>query len=676
MTCPAGSTQSDLSRELELFLELLANMARAALFYLSLALCVACCTAATWLHADGVPASAWLQPILVSGFGLGAAAALAVIARLAVGTAGAMRKTLQQRDAGKGSEWDALINGLADAIVEAFSDDDLDAEEIATTLETRVRACVCEETGPASSSSEAGLGEGTEAAENPWLAAQPGPVQLFVRRVERKDGRWWVTCKCGGPAMRAGHFRWHVVSETHEDEFFAAMNAAEKNAAAFALEAAAGLIAELAQRSHEAAEASASLEVMQRELQAARSAAYYFENRATNTDRAIKKLSATSRRLCPTAKLHQELHDAGTFNEPVAATAQEVWHDVLKRLQLGEKLGRGGKAAHLESASVRALWLYVYNNGRTCLLRMFQGLLRAPQAKYLSRLHHEEFAEPGHPRQFAQRAAAFCRDIGYSPEQGMFVLNWDPAKMQAKFELDQKRNRFMGHVDFNTDLAFNGYQDWADFRESKVAAGYIMPFCLCPCDPALPSAISVAALIPTDLTYTILSLKGYLSAIRANLQDAGFRYIIVYGADNASVHRSLLLQLSIPANAPAAAASASATAADGDAATPADVDDEVDPSMPDLEDVDVDAADAAASPAAPPPAAAPAVTPALGDEIGSIATLRGFSTAGAARAPAPPNTISCRSPLTLCGSSGARRQATSAPPWPSWIRPTAPRMRA
>ena len=121
---------------------------------------------------------------------------------------------------------------------------------------------------------------------------------------------------------------------------------------------------------------------------------------------------------------------------------------MLKRLQLGEKLGRGGQAAHLESASVRALWLYAYNNGRTCLLRMFQGLFRAPQAKYLSRLHHEEYAAPGHPRQFAQRAAAFCRDIGYSLEEGMFVLNWDPAKMQAKFELDQKRNRFMGHVDF------------------------------------------------------------------------------------------------------------------------------------------------------------------------------------------------------------------------------------
>ena len=110
-----------------------------------------------------------------------------------------------------------------------------------------------------------------------------------------------------------------------------------------------------------------------------------------------------------------------------------------------------------------------------------------------------------------------------------------------------------------------------------------MPFCLCPCDPALPSAISVVALIPTDLTYTTLLLKGYLSAIRANLQEAGFRNIIVYGADNASVHRSLMLQLSIPANTPAATASAGAATADGDGATSADVDDEVRPSMPGLE---------------------------------------------------------------------------------------------
>ena len=41
-------------------------------------------------------------------------------------------------------------------------------------------------------------------------------------------------------------------------------------------------------------------------------------------------------------------------------------------------------------------------------------------------------------------------------------------------------------------------------------AGYIIPFLVCPSDAALPSAVRVTELIPTDLTYTSDSLHEWL----------------------------------------------------------------------------------------------------------------------------------------------------------------------
>eukprot|EP00966_Prymnesium_polylepis_P224222 5187082-Prymnesium_polylepis.1 len=67
-----------------------------------------------------------------------------------------------------------------------------------------------------------------------------------------------------------------------------------------------------------------------------------------------------------------------------------------------EELKKGGKREQLGSgqppalaararATVLAIWLYMYNNGRSSNYRFFKKLLCGPQAKAISRMHCEEF---------------------------------------------------------------------------------------------------------------------------------------------------------------------------------------------------------------------------------------------------------------------------------------------
>jgi hypothetical protein len=61
-------------------------------------------------------------------------------------------------------------------------------------------------------------------------------------------------------------------------------------------------------------------------------------------------------------------------------------------------------------------------------------------------------------------------------------------------------------------------------------------------DPQLPSAIRVAGIIPTDLTYTADNVHSYLQAIGQSLRAEGFDHIIVNGADQAAVHSSEMVR--------------------------------------------------------------------------------------------------------------------------------------
>ena len=148
--------------------------------------------------------------------------------------------------------------------------------------------------------------------------------------------------------------------------------------------------------------------------------------------------------------------------------------------------------------------------------------------------------------QFSKRSAQYFRDVGYPPEDGLWIVAWDAAKIQSKLQWNEGTNGFVGHVDFDSELSFNSYADWIDFRKNKLAAGYIMPFVICPSDAALPSAVRIAAMIPTDLTYSGGDLHGYLRAIAENMRAEGFHNIIVNGADHAAVHGAEMVRRALP----------------------------------------------------------------------------------------------------------------------------------
>ena len=85
---------------------------------------------------------------------------------------------------------------------------------------------------------------------------------------------------------------------------------------------------------------------MRGRLGEATSAAYFFENEAHRTHRVLKAMGA-ERKWCATAKLQQELHEAGSFKDPVAATTQQVYFEFLTKLRLGEDgRRRGGAVMH------------------------------------------------------------------------------------------------------------------------------------------------------------------------------------------------------------------------------------------------------------------------------------------------------------------------------------------
>jgi hypothetical protein len=73
----------------------------------------------------------------------------------------------------------------------------------------------------------------------------------------------------------------------------------------------------------------------------------------------------------------------------------------------------------------------------------------------------------------------------------------------------------------------------------------MMPLVLCPLDSAIPSAICVVGLIPTDLKYTQRHLHQYLTEVRQNLRSSGFRRVLVGAADNAPQHgKEMMLTMS------------------------------------------------------------------------------------------------------------------------------------
>ena len=108
--------------------------------------------------------------------------------------------------------------------------------------------------------------------------------------------------------------------------------------------------------------------------------------------------------------------------------------------------------------------------------------------------------------------------------------------MLEKMGWDHDSNCFVGQVDFDSKLHFNSYDDLLTFSRTKVLAGYVQGFLICPLDCALPSAFRIAGLFPTDLRFTQQTLHSWMRGVVDSHRAAGFQFVLARQADNASTH--------------------------------------------------------------------------------------------------------------------------------------------
>ena len=59
----------------------------------------------------------------------------------------------------------------------------------------------------------------------------------------------------------------------------------------------------------------------------------------------------------------------------------------------------------------------------------------------------------------------------------------------------------------------NSWQEMENFLASKVAAGYVLVFLLCPLNPCVPSLVVPVGILPTDLKYTSVDLARWVGEI-------------------------------------------------------------------------------------------------------------------------------------------------------------------
>ena len=416
--------------------------------------------------------------------------------------------------------------------------------------------------------------------QHPWWRQQCVAMQEYVvdgelrgrdRTVQRQFSsdptvviELWVKCgRCKAPLMRAERLKGHVVN-CHCDEFVARCGEAEVEAAKLALRCASEMLAEVQARTFDAAQAKLDAEqvhalheqladlrqrfgVMQADLSQEHSAANYCESTFIGARREIDRLVAQRdargwRNLCPTAELHQALHEAKAFENPLNRVLDDAHYHALKRVQLGEEgIKKGGQPMQLKDApTLVALAFAIYNKSTAPLYRLLrQALARwLPGRKKVARQVDQVFVATGCDQlEWGRQAARIFKAVGYLPEEEPFGLAFDAAKLTGRMTWDQKMGRWVGQVDFNSRLGFDSWDDMQTFLKTSVGAGYVLVFLLCPLSPVVPSIYVPVGIIPTDLKYTSADLKGYVAAICRGLVAASFRHVIpTIAADNAGPH--------------------------------------------------------------------------------------------------------------------------------------------
>ena len=398
-----------------------------------------------------------------------------------------------------------------------------------------------------------------EMRERVFEHAQSGERSMEWRSGSRRE--LWVSCTCDPTKpMRAASLPSHVMA-AHGEQFLERCGEAEMQAAKMTLRTAKEMVAQLQLRVLDDAQARDAVEQardlqekltdlratfgrQEQELNEQCGAAHYFESQFTSASQQINKLVAERdrrgwRKLCATAELHQVLDEKGEFEKPLNRTLDQLHYDALKRISLGDDVVKGGQMMHL-GKTARALAYKLASKMTAPAYRLLRAVCRwlPSRKKIMTQLTNEAFVAVGcHQPEWSQQAARIFDGIGYAAKTEPFGLCLDAVKVVGKLVWDEKAQRWLGQLNFDSTLGFSSWADMDSFLNSETAAGYALVFLLCALNPALPSKYVPVGIIPTDLTYVAGDLDRYVSEIRAGLTAAGFGHVIpTIAADNAAVH--------------------------------------------------------------------------------------------------------------------------------------------
>ena len=513
-------------------------------------------------HANESDAAPWLRPLL-EHVGVPAGTAATISAAEAPTTTGAIRE-LRSRPA----DWNAFLDKLSGMLVSELGDT-LDREDIRQRLLERLEEELDAvhvkraRTEAAGSSTEAQFASATTESEEvlrtkQWCNRQPIIVSRFVLRVlpPRPPRRnLWVVCKCGHECLEFD-FRKHVISGQHEKEFFELLDNSEALGAQAAVLRVAEMLSDLGQRATcelmaadalrgEVRSLHSQLVALEGDLDREKRAHCLFESRYTNASARLAAQEAAMRSFTsPTARLHQELWQRGLFDKkqhPLNHTLDELHYLSLVRVSKGDDVKKGGEPLKL-TPTARALATLMHAKSTASGYRLFRDVYRwPPSPDDVRRLPPVDKGGPFvavgcHQLEWGQQAHRFYTAAGYDPRKEPFGICFDPAKIMAEVTWDPKTNAFIGHVKCDSRLGFESWAAMERFFETHVAAGYVIPFLLCPLNPRFPSAFVPVGMVSSDLTYTTVHVDSFLGQIQTGLCAAGFGHVVpTIAFDNPSV---------------------------------------------------------------------------------------------------------------------------------------------
>ena len=213
------------------------------------------------------------------------------------------------------------------------------------------------------------------------------------------------------------------------------------------------------------------------------------------------------------------------------------------------------------SPIVQAVWSILAKKGNGVVFRFMRAVLSGPTLGTVNQWARTKSVGSGVQavRTLVNSAFGFFKSIGYRPDKQPFSISFDGTKLTQRLlwtahvpEMPRCAAGYIVGFDHAVGPALefpsqelNGEtvaQQVHSIVKNKPAAGYVIPFLLCPLGGCSSSA-RVVLLMPTDNTFSTATLVFWLETLIKAIYQVGFKYVNMMGADGDGRHRALGLSL-------------------------------------------------------------------------------------------------------------------------------------